>query len=466
MVFVTNKLKLAAGTIAAIYKDRWQIELFFKALKQSLKVKTFVRTTENAVQTQIWTAVIAMLLVKYLQLRSTFGYTKFYILVLFMRVAVDAHAIGRHLTGNEVYVRSLLGALASVSPESEFVAYVSSAEARAVLASGIHLRPVARNPFVRLGFDLSVRVRRDRPDLLHVQYTAPLACPVPMVVTVHDVSFLEHPEYFSLARAWQLQLTVRETVRRAAKILTGTEFSRTSILRAYGDLDEGQVVAVPLAAPTCFRPMAREAAVAAVRERFRISTPFLLSVGDLQPRKNHPGLIRAFREMLRAHPQFPHTMVLAGKDTWYAQRVREAAHASGLGERIRFLGFVSDEDLLQLYNACDLFVFPSFYEGFGLPVLEAMACGRAVTCSNTSALPEVVDGAAIVFDPYSTGEIVRAMADLLLIPELRGRMERLGLQRATQFSWQKTAQKTLAVFSEVVSRADSATPKARTALVR
>lgn len=206
--------------------------------------------------------------------------------------------------------------------------------------------------------------------------------------------------------------------------------------------------------------------MAAVRERFQIVAPFLLSVGDLQPRKNHPGLIRAFAELLRAWPQFPHTLVLAGKDTWYADRVREMARASGVGERIRFLGFVSDEDLLQLYNACDLLVFPTFYEGFGLPALEAMACGRAVACSNTSALPEVVDGAAIVFDPYSTREMVRALADLLLSAELRARMERLGLQRAAHFSWQKTAEKTLEVFTEVAGRSASASRKIRTAMVR
>jgi glycosyltransferase involved in cell wall biosynthesis len=107
---------------------------------------------------------------------------------------------------------------------------------------------------------------------------------------------------------------------------------------------------------------------------------------------------------------------------------------------------------MRCVNACDLFVFPSFYEGFGLPVLEAMACGRAVTCSNTSSLPEVVDGAAIVFDPYASDEIVRAIADLLLDSELRARMERLGLQRAAHFSWQKTAQRTREVFQEVAER--------------
>jgi glycosyltransferase involved in cell wall biosynthesis len=269
-----------------------------------------------------------------------------------------------------------------------------------------------------------------------------------VVVTVHDVSFLEHPEYFPRERALQLQWAVRRTVRRAARILTVSEFSRSSILRAYGDLAEDRVVAVHNAASD-FRPVSREAAAATVRERFSIAMPFLLSVGDLQPRKNQIGLIRAFARLVHAYPQFKHNLVLAGKDTWFADRVHQAARDSGVAERIRFLGFVSDQDLLQLYNTCDLFVFPSFYEGFGLPALEAMACGRAVVCSNTSALPEVVDGAAILFDPYYPDEIVRAIADLLLDPELKARMERLGLQRAAHFSWQKTAQKTLEVFYEV-----------------
>jgi glycosyltransferase involved in cell wall biosynthesis len=366
-----------------------------------------------------------------------------------MRFAVDAHAIGRHLTGNEVYVRNLLGALATEAADCELFAYVSSDDVFRTLPSRICVRRVSTNPFLRLGLDLSAKVWQDRPDLLHVQYTAPLGCPVPVVVSVHDVSFLEHPEYFPWERALQLQWTVRRTVRRAARILTGTEFSRASILRAYGDLDEDKVVTVPNAAASDFRPVSRDSAAATVRDHFSIPTPFLLAVGDLQPRKNQIGLIRAFARLVRAYPQFKHNLVLAGKETWFAERVREAARDSGVAERIRFFGFVSDQDLLQLYNACDLFVFPSFYEGFGLPALEAMACGRAVVCSNTSALPEVVDGAAILFDPYSIDEMVRAIADLLLDPELKARMERLGLQRAAHFSWQKTAAKTLGVFYEV-----------------
>jgi glycosyltransferase involved in cell wall biosynthesis len=366
-----------------------------------------------------------------------------------MRIAVDAHAIGRRLTGNEVFIRSLLQAFAAQPDGCEFRAYVSSEEAAAAIPRNIPVRRVAANPYVRLGWDLGRKVKQDRADLLHVQYTAPLACPVPVVVSVHDVSFLEHPEYFTRSRASQLRLTVGRTVRSAAKILTCSEFSRRSILKVYGDIDEDKVVVAPNAAASLFRPISREAATAHVRDRLKIAEPFVLSVGDLQPRKNQIGLIKAFARLVRAYPQLTHRLVLAGKETWFAHRVHEAARESGVADRIQFFGFVSDGDLLQLYNACDVFAFPSFYEGFGLPPLEAMACGRAVVCSHTSAMPEVVDGAALLFDPNAVDEIVRAMADLLLDSELRARMERLGLQRATHFSWRKNAERTIEVFREV-----------------
>jgi len=276
------------------------------------------------------------------------------------------------------------------------------------------------------------------------------------VVSVHDVSFLEHPEYFTRGRARQLRWTVRRTVDSAARVLTVSEFSRRAILRVYGHLDEDKVVVAHNAAGAEFRPVSRQAAKAAVREGFSLDRPFILSVGDLQPRKNQIGLIRAFAELVRACPQLRHDLVLAGKPTWFAGHVEEAARESGVAGRIRMTGFVSDTDLLQLYNACDLFVFPSFYEGFGLPALEAMACGRAVACSNASALPEVVDSAAILFDPYRTDEMVRALKDLLLDAELRARMERLGMQRAAHFSWQKTANAILGVFREVAHQGQPA----------
>ncbi|HWR54523.1 MAG TPA: glycosyltransferase family 1 protein [Bryobacteraceae bacterium] len=368
-----------------------------------------------------------------------------------MRFSVDAHAIGRHLTGNEVYIRSLLTAFEAVDRESEFLAYLSEPEAADLVPARFGKRWVSSSPFVRLGFQFAWQLRRDRPALLHVQYTAPAGCPVPVVVSLHDVSFVEHPEYFTPARSLQLRLTVRKTVKHAAKILTGSEFSRNAIARVYG-LDPARISVVANAAGSHYHPIAREAALAAVRQRFEIPSPFILTVGDLQPRKNQVGLIRAFDDMLAAKPTLPHHLVLAGKEQFNASAVLRAVQRSPFADRIHLTGFVPDEVLPQLYNACEFFVFPSFYEGFGLPVLEAMACGRAVACSNSSAVHEVADAAALLFDPTSTEQMARAMTDLAVESELRARMERLGLQRAAQFSWKRTAQRTLEIYNEVAER--------------
>jgi glycosyltransferase involved in cell wall biosynthesis len=381
-----------------------------------------------------------------------------------MKFSVDAHAIGRHLTGNEVYVRNLLNGFAAIDRDSEFVTYVSLNDPSPWVPSRFTVRPISANPFARLGFELSSKLREDRPDLLHVQYTAPLGCPVPVVVSIHDVSFREYPQFFPRFRALQLRYTVARTVRTAKKILTLSDFSSAAIQRAY-KVDPDDVVVIPLAASPEFRTLHIDNALDYVRSKFQLPSPYILSVGDLQPRKNHNGLIAAFAELVKNFPQLRHRLVLAGKDTWFSAKVREAAKSSGVADRIRFLGFVTDQDLLHLYNACDLFVFPSFYEGFGLPILEAMACGRAVACSNTSAMPEVADGAAILFDPRSTEEMTRAIADLLRDAELRSRMERLGQQRVAHFSWQQSAQKTLEVYYDVAERNRQKTPQRVTASI-
>jgi glycosyltransferase involved in cell wall biosynthesis len=308
---------------------------------------------------------------------------------------------------------------------------------------------VAEDPFLRLGIDLPRKLRQDRPDLLHVQYTAPLFCPVPIVVSVHDVSYLEYPAFFKRSRAFQLRLTVRRTINRAARIFTPSEFSKTSIVTAYG-VDPDKVLVMPNAVSPLFHPMSRTRAMCRASSRFGFAFPFILSVGDLQPRKNHLNLIQAFKELITAFPQLDHHLVLVGKETWHSHSIRAAARRSGVVDRIHFTGFVEDEDLLHLYGACDMFIYPSYYEGFGIPILEAMACGRAVACSNTSAMPEVADSAALLFDPHSVVDMVKAMRDLLLNSELRGRMERLGTHRATLYSWETTARLTLDAYYEVV----------------
>lgn len=365
-----------------------------------------------------------------------------------MRFAIDAHAIGQHLTGNEVYVRNLLDQFATVDSEAEFVAYVSSPEAARQLPRRIQTKCVSQNPFLRLGWQLGARSREDRPALLHVQYTAPLWCNVPIVVSVHDVSFIERPEFFLPARVVQLQRTVKRTVESAARVLTASDFSRQAIERYY-PAARGKTVVIPYSYSSHFRAVNREQARERVRKEFGIPASFLLNVGDLQPRKNQAGLIHAFEEFIRNNPSLPHRLVVVGQNKWEADTVREAASKSAVSDRIHFTGYVDEEKLRLLYNACELFVFPSFYEGFGIPILEAMACGCAVACARTSAMPEVADGAAIFFDPKSSTDMARAIQDVILNPELRMRMERLGQNRAASFSWERAAQQTLDVYYDV-----------------
>jgi glycosyltransferase involved in cell wall biosynthesis len=365
-----------------------------------------------------------------------------------MRFSVDAHAIGCHLTGNEVYIRNLLTEFARLDQNNDLVAYVAKPQAPQQLPARVMTRWVSENPYKRLGWDIPRHLERDQPDLLHVQYTGPLRCLTPLVVSIHDVSYLEHPEYFTFFRATQLKLTVRRTVEQAARILTPSAFSKAAIVRHYGVAEE-RVQVVPNAVSAQFRPVDRSQARAAVQARFGFTAPFVLTVGDLQPRKNHLGLLAAFETVLRARPELPHHLVFAGKETWHAPQLREAVRQSKVSGRVHFTGFVEDAELVQLYNACDLFVYPSFYEGFGLPILEAMACGRAVACSNTTAMPEVAQAAARLFDPHEPEAMAEVIEDLLTDEGLRTRLERLGQKHAANFSWSRAAEQTLNAYYEV-----------------
>ncbi|MCC6263880.1 MAG: glycosyltransferase family 4 protein [Bryobacterales bacterium] len=367
-----------------------------------------------------------------------------------MRIAIDAHAIGNRQTGNEVYVRSLLRHFVELEPRNDYLAYVSSKISASDVPGAVKTRRVASNPFVRLGHQLGSHLREDRPDLVHVQYTAPLRCPVPIVVTVHDVSFLKHPDFFSPFRQKQLALTVAHTVQRAARIITCSEFSRQAIAAAY-NLDPETIRVAHNAAAPGFHPADGHRAKAIVRERYGISAPFLLCVGNLQRRKNQLGLIQAYESLIQAHPEFEQDLVFVGKDTSQSGEIRELARKSSVRQRIHFAGFVPDELLPAFYNAADLFVFPSFYEGFGIPLLEAMACGRPIACSNCTAMPEVTGKTAVLFDPSSKQSIGQALHDMLANLDLCQKLGEAALHRSRSFRWDATARTVLNVYRELAS---------------
>jgi len=266
------------------------------------------------------------------------------------------------------------------------------------------------------------------------------------VVTVHDIAPLLFPGkrlgLSGLAWRWAWRGTLR-----AACLITDSEFMRRTLLEQWS-FSPKRVVAIPVAVDPHFGPLP-EKALQAWRRRYAFpDTPLLLHVGHTQPRKNLEGLLHALALLRRRNAEVV-VFQVGGTPT-----PRQAAliESLGLQEAIRFLGSVADSELVALYNLADVFIFPSFYEGFGLPPLEAMACGTPVVVSNAASLPEVVGDAGLLVDPHEPESIAEAVGQVLQDPELAEELRQKGLKRAQQFTWKRTAEETLAVYQAVVQK--------------
>jgi glycosyltransferase involved in cell wall biosynthesis len=268
---------------------------------------------------------------------------------------------------------------------------------------------------------------------------------VPTVLTVHDLIFRYHPAHHKPLNRWYLNLTMPLYCRRASHIIAISEQTRRDLLAAYG-LPPAKITVIYEAADPRFRPQSAES-VAAVRARYGLPNRYLLFVGTIEPRKNLTTLLEALNRIRDREPRIK--LVIVGRKGWlyegFFRRLRELS----LEGEVIFTGFVPDEDLPAFYTAAALFVFPSLYEGFGLPPLEAMACGVPVVCSNTSSLPEIVGDAALTFDPLDAEEMAATIEEALRHEVLREEMREKGLRQAAKFSWEKTARETRRVYREV-----------------
>lgn len=360
-----------------------------------------------------------------------------------MRVLVDAHMLGHRETGNETYVRGLLSGLASLSGVAVAAAVSPDHRADAEPSSSITWLPLPTDSSVRrLSGDLARLSGRWNADVLHATYVAPYRTACPIVISVHDVSFKRFPECFSWRDRLLFSTLFASSLRRAAAVLTLSSHSRDEIRRFYPRL-RAPIHVVPAAPAEAFRPLHADVA-AAVLSKHDVRQPFLLAVGSVQPRKNLPRLIEAFEGVHRRRPDVQ--LAIVGPDGFRASSLRDAIASRGLVEAVRLLGYVPEDELAALYNAAVALVYPSVYEGFGLPVVEAMACGRPVIAANTSSLPEVAGTAALLVDPFDVSALASAMERLLTdtreVEELGAR----GLARVTRFSWQRTAAAALAAF--------------------
>ena len=375
-----------------------------------------------------------------------------------MRVAIDARKL--HDFGIGTYIRNLLRHLARIDHDTEFVLLCTEADLGVAAQLGPNFRSVlepAPNYSIREQIHVPWVLRRERPDLFHApHYVLPAAIHCNSVVTIHDCIHLMFPQYLPNRMAYAYARAQMWTAaHRSDCILTVSDASKRDILHLF-NIPPEKIVVVYNAIDAHFSVTPHPDAVARVRERYQLDHRFLLYVGNIKPHKNLVRLIEAFSE-LRTGDLEDLKLLIIGDEISKLPALRHAVHRHKLHKHVRFLGYVPDDQLAVLYRLAAVFVFPSLYEGFGLPPLEAMASGTPCVVSNVSSLPEVVGDAAVLVDPHDIDSIVDGLRCVLTNPARADDMRRKGLERSREFSWERSVARTLEVYKRIGAPLEVAT---------
>ena len=370
-----------------------------------------------------------------------------------LRVGLDCHMAGGKETGNETWVLGLVKGFQELSGDIDLLAYHVNPPWTEPGHGVRFARLATGSPYFRLGLELPLRSVRDRLDVLHMTYVGPLWSAAPVILTVHDISYVTNPEWFSKRDLRVLSTTIPGAIRRAALVHTVSEDSRATIIEQYR-IPPDKVRVVPSGVGPAGEPIGLEDAQRELR-RFGIdpTRPYLLAVGNLQPRKNLVRLIQAYQGLI-AGGLADADLVLVGPRHFQAADIFAAA--SSIADRIHFTGYLDSRQLAACYRCCAAFVFPSLYEGFGAPAVEAMVHGAPIASARAGSLPEVCQDAALYFDPLDAESISAAMVSILTDGDLRLRLVAAGKERAKEFEWRKNAARMLDLYREVARPRDSA----------
>jgi len=375
-----------------------------------------------------------------------------------MRIGYLTYGLDRDPTGIGRYAVELLRALKTLPNAPEIVLLTTErADPFGLWAEFEHhaLPGCQRLPsLMSLGsWRLAEAIKKYQLDIIHdPNGIAPFfgsASGAKRLVTIHDAFPYVYPETHNRLDNWRFRWMLPRAVQRADMVLTDSQNSRVDLIK-YLNLPESKIRAIACGVNSSFKPVPESPARAQLLARYGIKPPYLLYVGGITPRKNISGLLEAYA---RLRPRYPGlSLVIGGKRQWQAREIDDTFGRLGLAQLVHFTGYVADEDLSALYSAAELFVFPSLYEGFGLPPLEAMACGTPVITTNVSSLPEVVGEAALLVDPRDTKSLSEAIERGLNDPLLRAELRQKGLAQADHFNWEQTARQTLAIYQELFAK--------------
>jgi len=371
-----------------------------------------------------------------------------------VRVAIDLLPITGRNAGLQTYARQLVISLAKVDQEIEYVLLVNARTERffGVIAPNF-TQVVIRTPKRFIGPWEQIRLPVSRilcgVDLLHTPVSPPpLSSPCRTVVTIHDLTFKLFPETMQWWDRLYWDFFTSHGVKHAAAIITPSLSTKTDVVKHW-NVPEDMVAVIPECCDHRFYDPLPKASVTAVKDRLGIPGPYVLCVATLEPRKNISTLICAFH-LVKQRIDVKHSLVLAGGRGWLFKDIFRTVKGLGLERDVVFTGFVPDEDLPALYQGAELFVYPSLYEGFGLPPLEAMASGTPVVASNSSSIPEVVGDAGILVNPHDVESIAQAMIEVLTNRDLREELVLKGKLRAQQFTPERMARQTANVYRKTL----------------
>jgi glycosyltransferase involved in cell wall biosynthesis len=358
-----------------------------------------------------------------------------------MKIAIDARKWRDYGIGT--YVRNLVRHLARLDRETTYFLFCDEADQATLRDLAENFVPVVDDSSgygLREHVSIPVKLRRLGAGLLHSpHYVLPLLCRTPSVVTIHDCIHLLFPQYLPSQMAWNYaRFMMGSAIRRSTQVLTVSEASRRDILRFYPEADPERVLVIPNAIDQALLDDPGEEETERVRERYQIRGRFVLYAGNIKPHKNLDRLIAAFGLLKQRSGHEDLKLLIIGDEINKYGSLRRSVEAAGVRHDVRFFGFVPERTLAALYRLASVFAFPSLYEGFGLPPLEAMACGTPVVTSRMSSLPEVVGDAALLVDPYDVVDIAAGLERTLGDDALRSDLIARGRERAAAFSWERS----------------------------
>lgn len=370
-----------------------------------------------------------------------------------MNIGIEANSYYKNTAGSGVFTRNIIDELKKFDNEARVFLFANNRHSEMDITKKKNIFRRIYNGIYDIFWMqvlLPIKLKQNKIDVLYCPaYLGPIFAPCPVVLTLFDMNYKRYPQTCDFMFRKYLQFLLPITKKSAKKIITISEFSKSEIVSLL-NIDPSKIEIILLGAHEKFRCNKNQIEIEKVKTKYGISGDFILTVGTLEPRKNMAKLVDAFN-IIKKDLNIKHKLVICGGKGWYYDNIFTTIKDNGLEKEIVFTGYVDDEDLPVLYSAADIFAFPSIYEGFGLPVLEAMSCGCPVVASNTSSIPEVTGDAAVLVTPFDSNDIAKGLLQVINNMDFKNELIKKGLERSKIFSWHSAAKKLLNIFKTTIN---------------